>query len=264
MAVKLFSHYTNQVAMLIFGHYSFCIQKHHPSELPFKHDLQPDDTIELRMQVVHVFWIPIFPFGKIWIINPGNGNKGKVNEQMSQVLDLHFGRRRTPWYSFLGIILILLSIPGGKLYRTLADRHEIREAKEHHAAMIKLKADFIENPSLIDFHVFGLHGNGGINKGEVILKVDGISSDSILFKQFVPTATGFRWSGDEEGWRKVFADSSRAFNYFTVAKKDLQGICDTQYTGPGTTGYRGFPGKKIAAIDTSMTVVLGRIVRFKK
>ncbi|MCX6182141.1 MAG: hypothetical protein NT150_09465 [Bacteroidetes bacterium] len=57
---------------IIFGTGSFKLVRNKPSELGLPFDLDKEMTIEKRQRYFHLFWIPFFSIGQIWVFKKKN------------------------------------------------------------------------------------------------------------------------------------------------------------------------------------------------
>lgn len=93
--------------LIIYGRYSTRIKSLKPEELDLKPVIDQPHTIEIRQQIFHIFWIPIFPLKKIFSIR----KNGKLYD-----LPLPYTRAvmtkkwRTPLYSYALIIIFAVFI----------------------------------------------------------------------------------------------------------------------------------------------------------
>ena len=98
----------------MFGYYTIFIRKLLASQVPPQFGLQPGSTLEEGVKVFHIFWIPISPFGKDWVLKK-DGDSYKVPYDVSTALTKIYGKSKTPWYSFIGIILAIVGGIGFKI-----------------------------------------------------------------------------------------------------------------------------------------------------
>lgn len=94
---------------IVFGWYSFPIKKFSSTDLNI--DLPDVDPVnfEIRQQIFHLFWIPVFPLYKIYGIR-----RDKLLYEVTPSIErvLKGQSFRTPWYSFMLPILLLLGFGG--------------------------------------------------------------------------------------------------------------------------------------------------------
>jgi hypothetical protein len=93
--------------MIIFGWYAFLIKSFTQEQLRIVLQNFEGAQFEVRQKVVHVFWIPIFPVGKQYIMRL-NGEKYEMPGTVISVIKDN-EEVKTPWYSFALPILALLA-----------------------------------------------------------------------------------------------------------------------------------------------------------
>jgi hypothetical protein len=93
--------------MIVFGWYAFLIRFFTQEQLQIVLQNFEGAQFEVRQKVLHVFWIPIFPVGKQYIMRL-NGQKHEMpGTVISAIKD--YEDVRTPWYSFALPILAVLA-----------------------------------------------------------------------------------------------------------------------------------------------------------
>lgn len=90
----------------VFGWYSFKLKSFTPEEINLDKNLWNDSTFEVRQEVFHLFWIPVFSLGKSYRVRKQN----KLYEIPDAVTSKIKGKGniRTPWYSYLLPILAVV------------------------------------------------------------------------------------------------------------------------------------------------------------
>lgn len=87
----------------LFGWYGFKLKSYSVEELDLKKEIWKDSVFEVRQQVFHLFWIPFFSIGKKYAVRK-QGELYDIPENIIYKIKLK-GKVKTPWYSFLLIIL---------------------------------------------------------------------------------------------------------------------------------------------------------------
>lgn len=93
---------------IAFGSYSFKLKSYSSIDLGLNESEWKNSEFEVRQNVFHLFWIPFFSLGKIYVIKK-QGEKYDLPEHIIQKIR-NKGKIRTPWYSFL-LPIMLLVIP---------------------------------------------------------------------------------------------------------------------------------------------------------
>lgn len=71
---------------------------------------------EVRQQYAHLYWIPLFPLGKMWCVRKSDDKLYEVNDELLPLLEA-LPHPSTSWVAFLGPILIV----GGFLFYKLTE-----------------------------------------------------------------------------------------------------------------------------------------------
>lgn len=95
---------------IVFGTYSIKLRSYEPSELGYNNDQLPETRFEIRQKVFHLFWIPVFPIGKIYGARKQGILVGVAPEQEKALRSKE--RVRTPWYSYSLVFVLLLGYLG--------------------------------------------------------------------------------------------------------------------------------------------------------
>ncbi len=97
--------------MIVFGHNNFKIKSTNSHELGLPSDAGFDGyQFEVRQRYAHLFWIPFFPIGKIYVMKiPGSSEMYEMPESIRALVEAKLGKVRTPWYSF-ALLLIALAV----------------------------------------------------------------------------------------------------------------------------------------------------------
>jgi len=135
----------------MFGYYTIFIRKFLASQVPPQLGLQPGSTLEEGVKVFHIFWIPIFPFGKAWVMKK-DGESYKIPYEIETALTKMYGKTKTPWYAFIGIIL---AIVGGIGYKINDKMESSRRQTAYAAQEAKQQSEFLGNlaaPTTDDYY----------------------------------------------------------------------------------------------------------------
>lgn len=113
--------------MIVYGWYSFKLKTIQ------QYDVQLDlawngGHIEVRQKVFHLFWIPFFPIGKMWLFN-GPGGQHYLHDGIIYQIRQQGLRVRTPWYSFALLILIGLGL-GAAAINGIYEQQQYKKYRE--------------------------------------------------------------------------------------------------------------------------------------
>lgn len=201
--------------MIVFGHYSIPLRTLTPQEIPSHLQVEANTTIQSVVRVAHIMWIPIFPFQKTWTIKKG-ADRFLINPQGVQMLNMHYGTPKTPWYAFA---LPILLVAGFALYNLNEYSTQLKYKKQYEVSMDKQNAEYlswINSPATNDYYTFNF-GSGQ----KCVLKVDSFTNDSIRFLSPEDPDGLAEWNqpGQRVGY---FINPNSAIKMQTFAKSELQ------------------------------------------
>ncbi|RAW00375.1 hypothetical protein [Pseudochryseolinea flava] len=134
--------------MIVFGHNSFLLHGCKPSELGMPVEIDNQYRIERRQRYVHLFWIPTFGIGKIWVLRDLKSDQlFEPNMAIGKILNSLPLEDKTPWYTFALPLLALVAaivVPIGMKISDYASQKK-HEAYVHEKNEAIKKA--IETPS---------------------------------------------------------------------------------------------------------------------
>lgn len=96
--------------MIVYGWNSFEIYTCRPSEIGLPEDWNNQYIIQRRQKYAHLFWIPFFGIGKIWVLKGRDGNMYEPSIDLHRHLNSLPIAPKTPWYTFIGPILLLAGL----------------------------------------------------------------------------------------------------------------------------------------------------------
>lgn len=188
--------------MVVFGWYSWLIRYYTPQQLGLVDSSWDNIRFEVRQKCFHVCFIPFFSIGKMYVMRKEGQMYGVTPEFESHMrsVELH----KTPWYSYLGLILIPLCFIlywGSEQYDSY---RRIQNNKEY----IAEKLDRIENPQLHDFYKLTTQ-----NYNSCVMRVENFTKDSILI-----------------GMPSVLSDENRYFSEITAMNEYFDGLGSQLWT----------------------------------
>lgn len=139
--------------MIVFGHYAITTRTIRPDELPMNMQPPPGAQVQKIVRVAHLFWIPFFPFERIWSLRQ-NGQPQRLQPGITQTLDQMFGPVSTPWYAFSGPLLLVAAFIFFQINSMLESR---RATAFHQEVMSKTYKDAlakIDPPQQNDYYLF--------------------------------------------------------------------------------------------------------------
>lgn len=95
---------------VVFGTYSIKQKSYSYEDLGIKDVGNEIVSIEVRQKMFHVFWIPVFPVGKVYAFRKNN----TLYELPEQLIELIKSKEKIPvaWYSFALPILVMIGLLG--------------------------------------------------------------------------------------------------------------------------------------------------------
>lgn len=232
--------------MIVFGTYSFCIDEYKIEEVDLPFRFEEFDEIELRIQVIHLFMIPLFPLKKSWVIDR-EGKKLKLDYNIQNQLNKSKGRRATPWYAYSWLVLTPIVFLLSSIFMTIDYENTQNSIIENKKKRIDQKHEKIMNPSVGDYYVVY-----DVEYSNTIFKVIDFSDDSTTLK--IPVVKKELFWGDDIV--KYFDDDSNWFAIVKVSKTSLDSAC---VKNPENMGQ--FQGAPIPGIANGKLFKIDRVER---
>ncbi|MCW3465473.1 hypothetical protein [Chitinophaga nivalis] len=91
--------------MIIYGRRSFCMKSFQLADIGIANDIPDFVKFEVRQTYVHIYWIPLFPIGKIWCVRKTDDKLYEVNAEILPALQ-SLPHPKVSWVAFIGLILI--------------------------------------------------------------------------------------------------------------------------------------------------------------
>jgi hypothetical protein len=87
--------------MIVYGWNSFIVGTYKPSDIGLDAGMDNEVVFERRQKYAHLFWIPFFGIGQIWVLRKRNdSNQYQLQPDVEKVLQYKYPRHKTPWYTF--------------------------------------------------------------------------------------------------------------------------------------------------------------------
>lgn len=205
--------------MILLGFYTFTRRRLFKAEIPdnIKPLLEPGDTLAFRQQVAHIFWIPIFPLARQWMIKR-KGDWMKPNEEMQAYLKQSLGKMPIPWYSFSFIMVAILGILGFFAFEKYEKIWLEKRRFKHDKIWIAKKEERIFQPQKGDVLVVGPGDYGSICKSNIFVVLD-YNEDSVQLR--IPLATEALYPKHKE---RIMAEKYPFVDRW-ISKQDLDKAC---------------------------------------
>lgn len=141
---------------IVFGHNNFVIKRVNPKELGLDENPQMKNAeIQLIQRYAHLYFIPVFPIGREWIINK-DGKSYEMSQKMQIILHaqypsrVHIGAFALPLLAILGVFIFTIYEKVSKYQGALRYADEL----ERKGTLLTKKLDSIgnDNTSIITFN----------------------------------------------------------------------------------------------------------------
>ncbi|WP_394750667.1 hypothetical protein [Spongiimicrobium salis] len=212
--------------MIVFGHNNFKIKSFSFRDLRIPQEPGAEGIdFQVRQRYFHLFWIPFFPIGKLYVVK----KKGDSNYyEMPQDIKSRIQQQgvKTPWYSFA---LLVLAFVGGIIFVGAEKLNDISRENRFYEnqAMTKMMMKY---PTTGDYYKFKAYecSNDRYNSTYVILKVNSYDEEHIEF------ASGYLdLLGDNQYAYSISSEIAKnneyIYNNFTVKKENLMGLLNKEY-----------------------------------
>lgn len=110
----MFLEFKTNFMRIVFGHNSFVIKRLSSRELGISAEEQVYE-VQLRQKYAHLYFIPVFPIGQVWVAKKTNGNLYDVPERIKHTLKtqypsrVHLGAFALPILVILGFLIYYIS-----------------------------------------------------------------------------------------------------------------------------------------------------------
>ena len=183
--------------MIVFGHYAISLQSFDASQLPPSLNPGNGARIEQIVRVVHLMFIPVFPFEKTWVLKK-DGKRYNLPPEIHRAIEGHLHSKPMPWYAFSFLILAAVALTIFRVNGSLKQRSYEKAAFESRIKNTAERFEKIQRPSNMDYYEFSN------NKGDVrFAKVHRFTQDSIVF-MVAKQNDGKFW---DDGWKVGYFDN---------------------------------------------------------
>lgn len=204
----------NTPVMIVFGTYAFPIQTLNP----LAYGLPDGVKIQLFCKIFHLFWIPLFPIDRMWVVKM-NGEKYEPSPEIRQRIDMNEQKKFPPFYAFALPLLIAIGIPSFGAYESYQDGLQQERYEARQEQMKQEMLGTIEFPEQGDIFFMNRHQEGQptYKVAETAGLVEAVTTDSVLLR--MPSTNE---SLGSYAINKYFSDPDKAIYYGWIAKKDLR------------------------------------------
>jgi hypothetical protein len=215
---------------IVFGWNSFLLGRFSPIDLGIYQIEAAGYNFELRQRYFHIFFIPFFSLGKMWVIRK-EGRLLAVPPELKLQIEASAIRRKTPWYTFVGLLLTAVISLGFFI-------SNLNESRKYHESVI---AGFNKGTAVLEEKLRHLTTQDIITAQEIdeqgqdnilYLKVEDINGDSILITP-VESKSTVLLDIEDEYYRYVNSTPSVKISY-----KQLASTYPKVFDSSQTTAYR--------------------------
>lgn len=200
--------------MLVFGSYAFPIQ----TLDPLRYGLPAGVQLQLYCKIGHLFWIPVFPMGRMWILKM-NGEKYEPSAEIIRKIEENEVKKSAPFYAWALPLLLLIGYPTMLGMDALEDNRRQKEHVERETVKRQNLLGQIDFPEQGDLFLFSHLADGAqhYEKKNSAAVVEAVTTDSLLLR--VPAINE---SVSNYNARKFFSNPEQGVNFTWVAKADLK------------------------------------------
>lgn len=218
--------------MLVFGTYAFPIQTLDPERYGLPNGVQ----LQLYCKIGHLFWIPVFPIERIWVVKI-NGEKYEPSPEIRRAIEANEVKKSNPFYAFALPLLLAIGIPSFNFYEGYQReqsqiRYEARELERKQGILGQI--DF---PEQGDLFYFQRHtpGDPTYRYTRSLAAVEAVTSDSLLLRVPYTDENLMEYAAD-----KYLLDVNKPVYYTWVSKKDFKATISLE-----TNDYDEFSGREV-------------------
>lgn len=221
--------------MIVYGHNNFIIKSYTPKEIGITGDMEASGIkLQVRQRYGHLFWIPFFPIGKLWVIKKdGDESLYVMPEEIKRTIISRYGNPGTPWYSFT---LILIGVAIG-LIAMLSESIDKQRYEDNFYNTVDETKMFIKYPTTGDCYVLRKYEKQEkySNSIDIILKVKQYNENKTQFISLYEDLYHDIESKDRYDYHNSF-DLAEAYNYNPVyiEKKALASALKENYNDSKT------------------------------
>ena len=215
---------------VVFGIKHFKIKSYSLQELGLSESENKTVTIEKRQQYFHLYWIPFFALGQIWVLRKDD-EMFDLPAEYETALNAMNIKHRTPFYTFALPLLIIL---GGLIYyaseKVNSFLWHIRAENEYNQELLVLN-EKISHPVVGDYYAF----QDIIDyTGERFFKVVALKGNSILLQ--MPERTDSWYSNKSGELASRFSDNPDSLHLAWMKVDDLKSYVSQEYSDDEFTG----------------------------
>ncbi len=215
--------------MIVYGWNSFLLHKCKPSQLGMPAEIDATFQIERRQKYFHLFWIPFFGIGKVWLLRKHADNQlyEPTHELLSVLQSLSYNEK-TPWYTFALPLLILAGSIIWFIGDRVSDYQRHKRYERETAERVVRFTNAVNNPEANTYYTLQED-----NYENAYLKV--LSSNAANITCVYSSMKEYK--DYDQRMLEAFADAPK-LDTVVVNKQDLLKAIDDE---KGTVSFKGYP-----------------------
>lgn len=221
--------------MIVFGHNNFLLKQISPADIGMAETEETKGiTFEVRQHYFHLFWIPFFSIGKIYVFKrAGSGDDlFQMPEQVKLVIQHKYPDIKTPWYTFALPILGLVIFLGYLANEKISDQQD--ESRFYNR--VAEKKGYIQYPTTGDYYKLVLSDKEGSydSRSDLYLKVEKYDDKDIHVVSLYPSLSQKSDYMSMSTAMEAFDTVARfSYNAMPIPKTLLLNAIDSTYRGYG-------------------------------
>jgi hypothetical protein len=211
---------------VVFGWYSFLLKSFQPEQFGIDDEEIGDSAIEIRQKCFHLFYIPFFSLGKIYVYRKDGAIYKLPHEYKKRVKSQT--KTRTPFYTYSLIILVFLGVGfdwGSYEWNRARVNGNLETAYNYKTARQLRMIDKLDTLTYINI-IASKYPD--INNG-LFLKVQAIEGDSVVVLKMRAGLLDEDNRAFSYLLRNYYLENKESLESLTIARKDLKKAVCTSY-----------------------------------
>lgn len=207
---------------IVWGHNSYRLKTVPPVDLMLLGASYNNINFELRQKYGHLFWIPIFPIGQMWVVKKQDGKMYHCPSDIEVRLKEMYPSKISIWAFTLPLLIVagfVLFNIGSALDKKRWQQRAAEESEKNNITLIEKVKKAVPN----DYLLFVVKNNDTENFGyqQYPLKVLKTTVDSITLGTLAYAFSGAKTVSDEKDIAKAEIDNNGIADEFTINKNAI-------------------------------------------
>jgi hypothetical protein len=220
--------------LIVFGHNNFNLLSVEPAEIGMFGNETSGVRFQLRQKYAHLFYIPIFPLGKMWAINRGDGKLYHCPAEIEILLSERYPKR-TSVFAWSGILLTLAILLIVYISGKMSDyRYEKIQATRYAENAATLKESISQlKPGQVLMFVARKNGEGYYDYNNIPMKVIAVDGNNIALGSYSEDfSTAVTANDDAEIVKTDMLNTIK--DTITISKETLRNAVSTKFSENNT------------------------------